>query len=347
VIESKAQSPKPTANLPTARASGRLIKPLVTIGLYIFIFAYWVDVAELVSRLRATRVEYVLLGVVLYSLGQLISAYKWYLLLEPMDLVISYGRVTAFYFIGMFFNIFLPTIVGGDAVKAILLSRETGFAGRATMSVFMERNVGLLALLTIGTVAAWYAPPVRLFGLSLPTLALILLAGYIAANVVLTSPRAYAIVDAIIASTPLAGMRHRASSLYAGLVPYRNHLGLLMITVGLSSLFQAIVIGVVFLNARALGQSFSISALAIFVPIISLAGMLPFTVNGLGVREALYVLLFGQLGASRDLSVSMALLYLAVTFMASLPGGIVYALLRRNTEPTTPLRGNTGPTIQR
>ena len=72
----------------------------------------------------------------------------------------------------------------------------------------------------------------------------------------------------------------------------------------------------------------------LFRSIISLAGMLPFTVNGLGVREALYVLLFGQLGASRDLSVSMALLYLAVTFMASLPGGIVYALLRRNRVPT-------------
>lgn len=347
MIASKAQSPKPTANLPRARASGRLIKLLVTIGLYIFIFAYWVDVADLVNRLRATRVEFVLLGVVLYSLGQMISAYKWYLLLGPMGLGIPYARVTAFYFIGMFFNIFLPTIVGGDAVKAILLSRETGFAGRATMSVFMERNVGLLALLTIATVAAWYAPPVRLFGLSLPTLALVLLAGYIAANLVLASPRAYATVDAIIAATPLAGMRHRASSLYAGLVPYRNHLGLLTITVGLSFLFQAIVIGVVFLNARALGQSFSIAALAIFVPIISLAGMLPFTVNGLGVREALYVLLFGQLGAGRDLSVSMALLYVAVTFMASLPGGVVYGLLRGSRGPAIRARGKGDATIQR
>jgi uncharacterized membrane protein YbhN (UPF0104 family) len=107
----------------------------------------------------------------------------------------------------------------------------------------------------------------------------------------------------------------------------------LTIAVGLSFLFQAVVIGVVFLNALALGQSFSISALAVFVPLISLAGMVPVTVNGLGVREALYVLLFGQLGTSHDLSVSLALLYLAVTFMASLPGGIVYALLRGRGEP--------------
>jgi len=316
------------ASLPTARASGRLVKPLVSIGLYIFIFVYWVDVADLVRQLRATRLEYVLVGILLYCLGQMISAYKWYLLLEPVRLVVSYGRAVAIYFIGMFFNIFLPTIVGGDAVKAIVLSRETGAAGRATMSVFMERNVGLLALLTIAAIAVWYAPPLRLLGLSLPMLVLVLLAAYVAANLVLASPRAYAAVDAIVAFTPLGGMRHRASSLYDGLVPYRHHVGLLAIATALSFLFQAIVIGVVFLNARALGQSFSISALAVFVPLISLASMVPVTVNGLGVREALYVLLFGQLGASRDVAVSLALLYLAVTFVASLPGGIIYALHR-------------------
>lgn len=328
MIEPGARSQKPEASPRTLRAAGRLLKPLVTLGLYIFIFTYWVDVTALLNRLRATRLEYVLFGVLLYSVGQMISAYKWYLLLKPIHLVTSYGRAVAFYFVGMFFNIFLPTIVGGDAVKAILLSHETGSTGRATLSVFMERNVGLFALLTIATVAAWYAPPVQLFGLSLPVLVMLLVAAYVAANLVLVSPRAYAAVDAIVAITRLGAMGPRVASLYEELVPYRNHVRLLAITIGLSFLFQAIVIGVVFLNALALGQSFSISALAVFVPLISLAGMVPVTVNGLGIREALYVLLFGQLGASRDLSVSLALLYLAVTFMASLPGGVVYALLR-------------------
>ena len=326
MIRTTDQGPGTKDRLPLT--SGRLVKPLVSVGLYLFIFTYWVDVADLVNRLRATRIEYVLFGVLLYSVGQMISAYKWYLLLGPIRLVTSYGRAVAFYFIGMFFNIFLPTIVGGDAVKAILLSRETGSTGRATISVFMERNVGLFALLTIATVAAWSAPPVRLFGLSLPALVMLLLAVYLAVNLVLASSRAYAAIDAIVRVTPIGAMRHRALSLYDGFVPYRNHVGLLAIAIGLSFLFQAIVIGVVFLNALALGQSFSITALAVFVPLISLAGMVPVTVNGLGVREALYVLLFGQLGASRDLSVSLALLYLAVTFMASLPGGIVYAVLR-------------------
>ena len=51
--------------------------------------------------------------------------------------------------------------------------------------------------------------------------------------------------------------------------------------------------------------------------------MIPVSVNGLGVREALYILLFGRIGVRSRLAVSLALLYLAVTFVASLPGGVI------------------------
>jgi hypothetical protein len=92
--------------------------------------------------------------------GQAISTLKWRILLAPVDLSTPYLRLLGFYFTGMFFNLFLPTIVGGDAVKALLLARETGAPARATMSVFMERNTGLCALLLIALVAAYLAPPV-------------------------------------------------------------------------------------------------------------------------------------------------------------------------------------------
>ncbi len=95
---------------------------------------------------------------------------------------------------------------------------------------------------------------------------------------------------------------------------------------GLSFLFQGIVIAVVFLNARALALDVPLAAVAVFVPLVSLAGMVPVSVNGLGVREALYILLFGRIGVPVETAVSLALLYLAVTFLASLPGGVAYLM---------------------
>lgn len=311
------------------RIVSSLVKIAVTAALYVAVF-YTIDLAKIWSRLQTARLEWVALGVAAYASGQWLSAWRWWLLLRPVNLAVPYLRMVAFYFIGMFFNIFLPTIVGGDAVKAILLARETGAPARATMSVFMERNVGLFALLTIATAAAFVAPPVHVRGFNLLQLTLLVLAGFVVANIVLANRPAYRLVDYLVAMTPLARIRSRAASLYDALVPYRaaRWRGLILAAAAQSFLFQAVVILVVFLNANALGLSVPVAALAVFVPLISLAGMLPISVNGLGIREALYLLLFGRIGVPADAAVSMALLYFAVTLAASLPGGVVYALQR-------------------
>jgi len=303
------------------------LKIVVTIALYVIVF-YRIQFEGLIDRLSSARLEFFAMAVVAYAAGQALSAFKWQILTRPAGLALSYSRAVSIYFIGMFFNIFLPTIVGGDAVKAVLLARHTGAPARATISVFMERNTGLLALLTIATVAAWFAPPVRLAGLPLFGLTTLLFVAYIAVNAALLSAPLYRVVDSAIARTPLARHRARAMSLYDALIPYTRARGTVTAAMLLSFVFQCVVILVVFLNTRALAHAFPLAAIAVFVPLISLAGMLPISVNGLGVREALYLLLFGQLGAPPEVAVLLALMYFAVTLAASLPGGLLYMLQR-------------------
>jgi glycosyltransferase 2 family protein len=312
--------------MPSASARlGRWLKPAGTIVLYVLVF-YWTDARAILGRLRTVELTPLVAGIAIYAAGQALSTFKWRMLLGPAGLVVSYARLLGFYFTGMFFNLFLPTIVGGDAVKAVLLARETRAPARATMSVFMERNTGLCALLMIAVGASLLAPPVRLFGVPLAVLAGVIAAAYVAANAILLSPWAYHLADRLIAATPLARMRPRAQSLYDAITPYKSAVPTLVAALALSLAFQAFVIAVVFLNARALSLAVPLSAVAVFVPLVSLAGMVPVSVNGLGVREALYILLFGQVGVSPELAVSLALVYLAVTVVASLPGGLVYAL---------------------
>lgn len=312
-----------------ARDKSWLLKPLVAVGLYAIIL-YKIDVGALAARLLTTRLEYFAAAVALYILGQFGSSYRWYLLLRPVGLIVPYRRLVGFYFIGMFFNIFLPTIVGGDAVKAVLLARETREPIRATTAVFMERDSGLFALLTVAMVAAWSAPPVELFGFGLPVLTLVLFGLFVGVNLLIFTAPAYRMADRLVAITPLARLRPRASSLHEAILPYTRNWRSVAGAIGISFVFQCIVIVVVFLNARALGQSFPMSAIAVFVPLISLAGMIPVSINGLGVRDALYLVLFGRLGATSDVALSLALLYFGVTVFASLPGGFIYATLKRS-----------------
>jgi hypothetical protein len=321
----EALAPEPPGPVAAGTGVGRWLKPLVSLSLYVAIFGF-TDVGSILDRVASARFEYVAAGVLLYSSGQAMSALRWHLLARPLGLGVRYGRLLSFYFIGMFFNLFLPTIIGGDAVKAWLLARETGATARATVSVFMERNLGLLALLTIATVAAFVAPPVEVLGFSLLAVTALLFAGFVAVNVVLLNRGAYTLVDRAIAASPLARFRPRAASLYEAITPYGGAWRELALSIVLSFAFQGVVIAVVFLNARALHHDFPLTAVAMFVPLISLGGMLPVSVNGLGVREALYILLFGRAGATTELAVALALLYLAVTFVSSLPGGVLYAL---------------------
>lgn len=314
------------------RFGSTVLKIVVTLALYVVVL-YKVDVSMLWARLGSVHLGWVALGVLCYGAGQWTSAWRWWLLLPPVRLAVPFLRIVSFYFIGMFFNIFLPTIVGGDAVKAILLTRETGAPARSTVSVFMERNVGLLALFVIAVTAAWFAPAVTLLGLPMLPLIALLFAGFLAVNIVVFDPRAYHLVDRLIARTPLAKMRSRASSLYDAIVPYRRAGGPLAASIALSFVFQLVVILVVFLNANALSHDVPVLALAVFVPLISLAGMIPVSVNGLGIREAMYLLLFGRIGTPPDVAVSMAFLYFAVTLIASLPGGVVYMLQRDPRRP--------------
>lgn len=313
---------------------GRWVKPAGTLALYGVVF-YWTDAGAIIARLGDVRLDFVAAAVALYAGGQLLSAWRWQLLLGPVRLSVRFARLAAFYFIGMFFNLFLPTVVGGDAVKAILLARETGAPARSAVSVFMERNVGLLALLAIATFAAWLAPPVDLLGLPLTVLMPLLATGYVAANIVLFSSHAYALADRIIRVTRLSQLRLGAASVYDAVTPYRSPGAGMAGALLLAFAFQIIVIGVVFLNAFALTLDVPLSAVAVFVPLVSLAGMIPVSVNGLGVREALYILLFGSIGVPAELAVSLALLYLGVTLVSSLPGGVAYALLRTPARVTT------------
>ena len=245
--------------VPARGGFGRWLKPFVSVSLYALIF-WFTDARAILGHMADARLEYVAAGVLLYAAGQALSTWKWRLLLRPVGLgAVRYTRLLAFYFIGMFFNLFLPTVVGGDAVKALLLARETGSPSRATTSVFMERNLGLFALLAIALVAAWRAPTVDIMGVTLSTYTLLLFAGFVAVNLVLATRGVYGLVDRIIAarrsracvcarrrSTRRSRRTGRSRRVIAGAVL-------------LSFIFQGVVIAVVFLNARALDLQFPIS----------------------------------------------------------------------------------------
>ena len=69
-------------------------------------------------------------------------------------------------------------------------------------------------------------------------------------------------------------------------------------------------------------------------PLLFFVQMVPFTLNGLGVREAFFVVFLGRFGVDADAALAVGVLFYAVSIAASLPGGFI--LLWRSLRPAAP-----------
>ncbi|MGH7830094.1 MAG: lysylphosphatidylglycerol synthase transmembrane domain-containing protein, partial [Candidatus Binatia bacterium] len=134
------------------------LKALVSLALLVFLFSQ-IDVSGLLHALVSAHLPYVAVVLVAYLLSQLVSCLRWQVLARPLDFKLSFIKLLSFYFIGMFFNLFAPSTVGGDIGRVFYLSRsgvenkQGGATTYALISVVADRAIGLAVLVWIGAVA--------------------------------------------------------------------------------------------------------------------------------------------------------------------------------------------------
>ena len=119
-----------------------ILKVVFSVGILVYIFTRVVNLGDLWANLRGAKVSYLIAAVALYYIVQCLSAYRWYLLLKPPDIEIGFLRILSLYYLGMYFNFFLPSAIGGDFFKVYYLNKETGRLSASTASVFVDRDVG-------------------------------------------------------------------------------------------------------------------------------------------------------------------------------------------------------------
>ncbi|MGH7821782.1 MAG: lysylphosphatidylglycerol synthase domain-containing protein, partial [Candidatus Binatia bacterium] len=114
------------------------------------------------------------------------------------------------------------------------------------------------------------------------------------------------------------------------LTAYRRS-GRLPELVALSVAAQAVVVAVVHLLARAVGIERPLSDFFVIVPLVSLVESIPVSVYGIGLRDVSYVYLLGLGGTAKEQALSLSVLYVVVSLLYGLCGGVVFALRRSRT----------------
>jgi glycosyltransferase 2 family protein len=269
----------------------------------------WPRVAQAVANLHW---GYWLGAVAILVVTQVVSAWRWQLQARTLGLNSSLTQMTGYYFIGMFFNLILPTSVGGDVVRAYYITGPTGKRLPGFVSVLVDRLNGLIVLLVLASVATavqYHKVP-----------------GWVSLFVWGTTLCAVA----GIAILPLLARwgQHgdvRVKKVRALLQMLRQP-RLLLQTTALSLIIQVANIVLVWQVGLALSLESSIGFdyYWILVPMVSVLTLLPVSLNGMGVREWGMAMLLEPLGVSETAAVTLSFLWFLVFICASLLGGLAY-----------------------
>jgi uncharacterized membrane protein YbhN (UPF0104 family) len=255
----------------------------------------------------------------------LISAYKWGVLLRANGKAQPYPWLVGIYFVGQFANNFLPTSVGGDAIRVVALGRRTGSYAQASASVFMERLSGFLALSLIA-LGALLVTSTDLFGLRLvsdPTLTWassgLALAALAAGAVALASPvllRRFGRLIPRFARGPL-------QSAAATLGEYAGSPATLAKVMGLSLLFHTCWISMHLACGLALRIAAPPMIYALMVPLTDMIGLAPIFFNNVGARDLVFTLYLRQVGVPTATALALAFTAFTVRLVVSSIGGLV------------------------
>ena len=321
-----------------------LLRLSVGAALVVFLlYEHEVRLRDVAHRMLDLPVSAILGAVLLDLGGQMISAYRWSRMLKIGGQEVDFRYVAPAYFSGMFFNICLPTSIGGDVVRVMGIRHHTQGKTPAFASVFMDRNIGLSALLALGLISALLVPTsiqvyfsTIQYPLDLPLwpLFLVLLCGYVVANLVLFSKRVFEWVDRSVLRFAPEKLRLQAEKLHAALQEYRRVWSTYAGPFVLSLLYQVSEVALVWVLARGFGLNLPFWVFGALVTLQAVAGLLPITINNIGIREGLFcAVLLGQaagLGMSaaqmKDNALALSLTYFGVVVISGLIGGLVYLL---------------------
>lgn len=291
-------------------------------GAILFFLFRGMDLESLWGTVVSVNPLSVLFVALLFLSTQVVSSYRWSSILSK-DMKVPYRRLLSIYFIGMFFNNFLPTMVGGDIIKGYYLYRYSKRGDVSLASIFMDRYSGFTALIAITTVAL--IPGYSLIkDTGLPRFFVLLIGGYLAASLVLWIGPLHSWAMKIMARIHFYGINKKIDTIYKVLMSYKRHRRILL-TIFFCSLY--VQIGVMFgyyVLGRGLGMDVPVGFFFLFVPLATVVSMLPVSLAGLGLREGAFVYLFTRVGATAEQALTLSLMWFAIMVFVSIIGGIEY-----------------------
>lgn len=301
-----------------------LIRGLISLALLIWLF-YAVPFKTLLPIFWRAHIGFALLVIVSVVVDRILMAFKWRLLVQAMGISVPFFECVRVYLVGNFAGQFFPTSVGGDVIRMFLLDVDRSHREEIAASIVVERVVALIGLVLMILVAS-----LVLMGHSFAQFKTYF---FLAVVLLLLTTSAF-IVSLYWLPTKWMDRSSKTIILKLKKMTYsyqmfRNRKKVLLIFL-LISFFEHLfpVLGN-YLTARTLNIQVNPWAFFVVVPIILLFVRLPISLDGLGVQEHLYRLLFPYAGYTPVDATAISLMLRLLTVIGSLPGAVLFVFSKK------------------
>lgn len=300
-----------------------IIKIVVSALLFGFILIN-IDTESLIRNIKLMEGKYIPIIFVLFIANYVISSIRWkFLLIYKNSEKATIPYLTSLYFVGSFFNNFMPTSIGGDVFKMFKLGQKIDNKAAAVSATFMERFTGMVALVIISyfglikTLDFWISQlPAHLqanetfvFGFEF-----MLFVGFWLAAVI-----------GFMSLKFLATKIKFLKQIYESLIEYKDHKKVMLNAFVTSFVVQFIAILTQYYVFASMGVQIPFGYAILAFPVIFLASFFIPSLNGIGVQDAMYIYFFTNIGVTPEMALSASIIYHVFRLAVSLIGGVLYA----------------------
>lgn len=280
-----------------------LLLKIVISGFALYYVFSHINLNDIAERVSASNPFYLLAALLVYALSQLVSAFRLKMLFNYVPIPVSHLENLKLYWLGLFYNLFLPGGVGGDGFKVYLIGKH--------LKTELKKTIG--AILSD-----------RVSGLSIIVILLLIFAPFIDYNIPL---KTYA----------WAGIPLVAAGFFLFLYLFnRTLIPAYWPTMGWATLAQLLQMGSAILILKSLNTEASAmyDAYLFLFFLSAIAGAVPITLGGIGAREVVFMWGAQYLGVDESTAIALSLLFYTASAVTALPG-LIFTL-----QPSRILRNN-------
>jgi hypothetical protein len=292
------------------RSSVILAKVVVT-GILVIWIINSLDFESFTNIINTINWPIITWAIIVSFVDMSISALRWKVLMRPFKPHFSYLYLLYLTFVAHCYNMVVPGNIAGDVVRAFKTSMAT---------VFLDRLIGMLGLVVV-----------VLFGIifSYPMLSELGLMKYIIVVMLILSLLSISIFSRRVTrqfswiGNMLGPFYEKIKVALLSIQLYRNYYREIIEAFCATLSSHLLIVTTVYLINMAIGSNATYLHCLLFVPVIGLISSIPVTIGGIGLREAGYILLFTQVGVTKEHALGISLIFFLLLVGWAIVGAIL------------------------